>query len=587
MAMISPVPTRIEDILNAPTQYAIPSYQRDFKWGEGEARELVEDIESYRGNDAEQLFLGSFIFESVREQKTHIIDGQQRLTSLMLLLIACRMRARALSLQPLMAAIQSKLTFIDSATAQTLGFRFVASESIRAVFELMAADGWDGEFPAKIQKRHVKTQANKIRPIYQFFLSHVTAFQQHELSEFLRALYNSYVIKISLNSDEEAFSVFERTNARGMDLEAADLLKNYLFAQRVESIEERWKEIVLNSDGTLLRMLKYFYVSSHGYVQKPQLYRKLKSLGDKEGPEDLTAALVEFSRFFELTKHPSEDRASEYFNAIDIPAIAGKQDRYTAISAGLQALQEFGISQFVPVAFAAIEMARRSIDKPDSHAKALIRLFEALEKYHFVNNVVCGRVGNEVERLYAETCAKWATTADLPRAVDTFVMELRAKRASIEEFQGRFAEINYAPDTLAIICYIFDRLNNHGCEPAQRLKIYVPSIRDLRRSNNIEHFMPQSPPAGMALDEDTREAIDSIGNLLPLYFKTNSKLGNLSPTEKVRRLRSDLRNEIQNLVFVQNFLERYGAIADNWNADAIRGRASDLATDAYRKVWAL
>lgn len=46
ITMINPVPTRVEDILNAPTQYAIPLYQRDFKWGENEARDFIEDLNS-------------------------------------------------------------------------------------------------------------------------------------------------------------------------------------------------------------------------------------------------------------------------------------------------------------------------------------------------------------------------------------------------------------------------------------------------------------------------------------------------------------------------------------------------------------
>ncbi len=452
----------------------------------------------------------------------------------------------------------------------------------------MAAQEWKGDFPAKIGKKHVKRQANRIRPIFQFFFSHVSTLSQADLSAFLRSLYNAYVIKISINSDEEALGVFERTNARGMDLEVADLLKNYLFAQRVESIEERWKEILLNSDGTILRMLKYFYVSRLGYILKPQLYRKLKTYGDAEGPEALTAALTEFSRFYGLTKNPSPDRTREFCDTLGLDAIASREDRYEAICASLQALQEFGIAQFVPVAFAALDLARRSnAGTPDSRAKAVIRLFEAFEKYHFVNNVVCERVGNEVERLYADTCAQWTTATDLIRAVDTFIGELRAKRARIEEFRGRFAEIAYAPDTLAIICYIFDRLNNFGLDAAQRLPIYVPSIRQLRRTNNIEHFMPQSPPAELAVDDDTRESIDSIGNLLPIYFRTNSRLGNLSPVEKVRKLQGDLRNDIQNLPFVQKFLEQYGALAEDWNANAIQKRASDLAGDGYQRVWAL
>ena len=588
MSMINPVPTRIEDILNAPTQYAIPKYQRDFKWGETEARELVEDLDNYRGEDSEHLFLGNFILEPARDQVTHIIDGQQRLTSLMLVLIACRMQARSLGLVQLDSAIQAKLTFIDSATAQTLGCRFVASESIRDVFEFMANGDWNGDFPTRIGRKQVRRQVNRIRPLFDYFRGHVAGFAQAELGQFLRALYNAYVVKIAINSDEEALSIFERTNARGMDLEVADLLKNYLFAQRVESIEDRWKEILVNSDGTILRMLKYFYVSNLGYVQKPQLYRKLKEYGNRVGPENLTTGLAEFSRFYSLTKNPSSDRTREYFEGIELDAIAGRQDRYDAIAASLQALQEFKIAQFIPVAYAAIGLAQRaSQGNPESRSKALIRLFASLEKYHFVNNVVCERVGNEVERLYADTCQEWADGLDIQRAVDSFNTKLREKRARFDEFRGRFADMSYGSDSLAIICYIFDRLNNFGIDPSQRLAIYVPNPRQLRRSNNIEHFMPQSPPRGLPIDDETRESIDCIGNLLPIYFRTNSRLGNLPPAEKVVKLRGELRNEIQNLPFVQRFLDRYGDRADNWNSQEIQARANDLAEDAFQRVWAL
>jgi hypothetical protein len=109
----------------------------------------------------------------------------------------------------------------------------------------------------------------------------------------------------------------------------------------------------------------------------------------------------------------------------------------------------------------------------------------------------------------------------------------------------------------------------------------------LRRNNNIEHLLPQTPPAGLVIDEETRESIDSIGNLLPIYFRTNSRLGNLSPAEKVSRLRGNLRNEIQNLPLVQAFLSKYGDRAGNWNSEAIQARANDLAEDAFQRVWAL
>src|SRR5271169_4115537 len=144
--MFNPVPTRLEDIFNSPSQFAIPLYQRDYKWGKEEALELIEDLESYMEAESENLFLGNLIFERSKDQKTFVVDGQQRLTTLMVLLIACRMRARDLGLVKLEPKIQEKITFMDSKTGESLGCRLIASESVRDVFEHMATDTWDGHF---------------------------------------------------------------------------------------------------------------------------------------------------------------------------------------------------------------------------------------------------------------------------------------------------------------------------------------------------------------------------------------------------------------------------------------------------------
>jgi uncharacterized protein with ParB-like and HNH nuclease domain len=78
MPMFNPVPARVEDILNSPTQFAIPIYQREYKWGKEEALELIEDLESYMDTEGENLFLGNLIFEKTKDQKTFVVDGQQR-----------------------------------------------------------------------------------------------------------------------------------------------------------------------------------------------------------------------------------------------------------------------------------------------------------------------------------------------------------------------------------------------------------------------------------------------------------------------------------------------------------------------------
>ena len=61
----------------------------------------------------------------------------------------------------------------------------------------------------------------------------MTELNADDLRKFLKAIYNSYVAKIEVEREVEALSIFERTNARGLDLEISGLLKNYLFARKV------------------------------------------------------------------------------------------------------------------------------------------------------------------------------------------------------------------------------------------------------------------------------------------------------------------------------------------------------------------
>lgn len=316
--MFSPVRTRIEDILNAPTQFAIPIYQRDFKWGKEEALDLIEDIRACQDVDGEGLYLGTLILDNSKGKRTYVVDGQQRLTTILLLLIACRMRAIEMGTESLAQTILAKVTFIDSATGETVGVRLIASESIRDVFDRIAKGSWDGVFPTKIGTKQVKRQANRIKPIYEYFRQAVSDVDREGLSKFLRAVYNSYVIRIDIESDADALSIFERTNARGMELEISDLLKNYLFSEKVEGIEEFWTQIVQNSDGTLLRMLKYFYVSRRGYVLKPQLYKKLKGHAAEVGAEQFTKELADFSQFYSVVRNVNETATRAYFDSKSI-----------------------------------------------------------------------------------------------------------------------------------------------------------------------------------------------------------------------------------------------------------------------------
>ena len=172
---------KIFSILLSSSQFL--SYQREYKWGKEEALELIEDLQSYKEAVGENLFLGNLIFEKSKDQKIFVVDGQQRLTTLLLLLIACKMRSKALGLTKLEPRIQETITFMDSTTGESLGCRLIASESIREVFDDISNVSWDGRFPNVLEKKSVKRKVNKIKPIYDSFLKEVSEFDQAELSK--------------------------------------------------------------------------------------------------------------------------------------------------------------------------------------------------------------------------------------------------------------------------------------------------------------------------------------------------------------------------------------------------------------------
>jgi hypothetical protein len=534
--MISPKSTTVGEVLALSKRFTVPKYQRGYAWEADEAGEFLDDLES-EAEVGRGLFLGTIIFDVSEDapDKIEIVDGQQRLTTIFLLLIACRELAKELKEDGIAQETQKRITVTDPATAKSRGPLLAASETIRDVFDQMATTDWTGVIPQKIGGKPVKRQARRIRPIYEFFQRRIKEYDQPRLSRLLDSVYKTRIIRIDIVGDEEAFSIFERTNARGTDLEVSDLLKNYLYQQKPPDLDDKWKQIIQNSEGTILKMLKYFYISKNGYINKSELYPKLKkhcqAIG---GAEKLVEELEEFSNFYATArKEEGPNLIKAFFHSLGCDAIASDVDKYQRVHLAFQALRLFKVSQIYPVIFAAISaLIRNGGSNSKSMAKAFITLLDAMEKYHFVNNAVCDRVGNEVEKLYANYCVTFSETKEFEKTINAFILSLRGQLASQNEFTTRFCEITYAPDTIPLLAYIFDRFSNQNVAPGERVTIFDPQPGVKRPNHNVEHFLAQKPEGGLPFDLATLQAVDNIGNLLVISFRANSSLGNLTPPRR-------------------------------------------------------
>jgi hypothetical protein len=229
-------------------QYSIDFYQREYKWQTKQVEELVSDLtsrflDSYRESHVRSevatyptYFLGSIVL-SRRAEGTFIVDGQQRLTSLTLLLIYLR----NLQISSGLAEDPNVQQLIQSTQYGTKSFNMSIPER-KDVIECL----YNGE--VQIEEPEDLSSAN----IYDRYVDIEACFPEDckgkVLPFFLDWLIERVqLVEISAYSDEDAYTVFETMNDRGLSLSPADMLKGYLLSnirdgQQRNEAEKIWNE---------------------------------------------------------------------------------------------------------------------------------------------------------------------------------------------------------------------------------------------------------------------------------------------------------------------------------------------------------
>ena len=564
--MITPLSQTIEQILSSSFILHIPSYQRPFDWGKEELSEMLTDIKSSL-TSGEQLFLGNFIFEEVTNQNStksiKIVDGQQRVTTISLILIAIRQRARELK-DEIFAMEVHRLIAISSAIRRTDSPKFIPSTSIKDLFHHMCNFDWDSTFPSNLNGIDIRSQVLKIKPLYQNICLELKDLSIDQLKDFALNLLNSYVITLNVSTDEDVFSIFERTNARGLDLNAADLLKNYLFSFEDPTINGHWEVIIENSGATLLKMMKYYWVSSNGYIQQSQLYRSIKHhLNSKKssGVTEVISFVEEvktFSEYYRIVNRVSdqEKQLKDWFDTNNLTFLGSNQSYLQEIVRSLTALKLFRVTQPTPLIYSIFQSAKNcGLTNPSQ----ITRLIRIIENYSFINNVISGKTANEVERYYSRFSVEFGKTKDFHSTTNDFINGLKAKLASEAEFQSSLIEeLTYenSKKKYELLIYFFDRYNNYDFDKNQYFKgstyykLYEPDISFTKRNNNIEHFYPQTPSHSHPLTDDQKVIINQLGNLIVVSKHTNSILGNKSVEDKIKTLKGK-RSLYSNINYIE------------------------------------
>ena len=251
MNVITPHYRSVQQLLQSQS-FAIDEYQREYKWEKKNVDELLSDLldkfqTSHREGDNtgavanyEEYFLGSIIVTK-RNGKNYLVDGQQRVTSLTLLLIYLYREARKKGL-PVTGTI-APLIFSDNLGQPRFNLDIPERLAvIEALFHgtLFSPDGKDESVRAMFA-RYKEVEQNELIAELGDALPHFAYWLLTRVG----------LIEIATSNDNYAYAIFETMNDRGKPLSPVDMLKAYLLApvddaEQRRLANERWKKEVLD-----------------------------------------------------------------------------------------------------------------------------------------------------------------------------------------------------------------------------------------------------------------------------------------------------------------------------------------------------
>lgn len=548
--------------------YRIPRFQRPYSWDHANLEEFWND--TVVDNDSD-YFIGNFVFYQDNDT-LGVVDGQQRLTTITILLCAIRDVMQEQGFRDLAKGVhflierpnirneryyvlrpETSYPFFQE-RIQKFGKR---SKTIEAGPEEKllkeAHDFLRGNLEQVVQS--IKTQSNLSD-------SKKKAKLHDELSKIRDKVLGLKVICTSLDNDDDAYVIFETLNTRGKDLTLSDLVKSHLSRllkpsnKGVDLAKDKWVEIAetfeeSQADLSVSTFIHHYWLSRYEYVTEKKLYKALRKQIKKENAADFLSDLVRESKLYRQIHEPSYKKWKK--DDLDI------RDSLTAMSL-------FRIKQHLPMVLAVMRHHADGTLK----TKRVKQILSAVENFHFVFTAVASqRSSGGISFMYASAARNLhdaQSPAGKSKVINGLRDKLKSKLPAYGEFEARFLEIRYSNTFTKqknLARYILNKMTQQN---------WTGVSLDPERMT-VEHLASENPPKPTGI---TDEQVASMGNLVLIDQKLNNKLGNKTFADKKRILKDAniwLDDKIQQ--------------ASTWSGQEIEDRAKALASQAFNEVWQL
>lgn len=501
--------------------YHIPRFQRDYSWSIEEWEDLWMDLLGTLPADGETAhYMGYLVLQSADDKTFDVIDGQQRLTTVSIIVLAI---------------LKNLQRLVDAGTdAEANGKRL---EQIRQTYvgyldpvtlvarpKLTLNRNNNGYYQnhlvpmGHLPSRGFRASEHLLRKAFEWFdrevakyLKQSTGSEGRRLAQLVEDMSDKLFFTVITVTDElNAYKVFETLNARGVRLSATDLLKNYLFSvldrggesdHELRNLEDRWEAIVgrLQSEN-FPDFLRVHWNSRRAFARQADLFKTIR--GQVSTRETV----------FQLLRDMEEDL--DTYLALSSPETSD----WSMENKGLATtLRTFKVRQPFPLLLAA----RRAFDAPD-----FTGLLRAAVVISLRFNVICSYGTAEQERIYNGVAEKIAR-CELP-SLRPALGAMRSIYPDDVAFRAAFSEKTIRTTDSRnnrVVRYLLCQLEKHLTQQDHSFT---------SDASNVEHVLPQNPENGWeAFDDEQVEALAyRLGNMTLLQSGANKDLGNAAYSAK-------------------------------------------------------
>jgi hypothetical protein len=541
----------VANVFTLNKKYVVPRFQREYSWQADQLEEFWEDItQQIRVNSGKpafnEYFIGAVVLVGDDSKSDYlIVDGQQRLTTLTILLRAIVERLNELKETKAAEALHKNV--IQGVDHEGNEYFKLINESPKPYFqnEVQALEPQRLNAPKSAEEM-------LLSDAYQLFRKRVGGFKLKGISDIdaakaLRDQTLDYLkfIQVTAKNEDDAYTIFETLNARGISLSSVDLVKNWIFKNYPnvhphDNAKEIWSGIrkKVSNFSSLEVFFRHYWNARYAFASDDRLYKSFKDVLKKKqisGPKDF---LLELQAAAETYRKIGAPRDSDW-----------RIQKERPVKRSLSLLGQYKVTQPRPFLIALLECRRLNKSIPQTLFVSTVR---AIENFHFVFSNVCQERASGLEGKYTRAAKQlYAAGADKTKAenvIKKLLTDLRAKRPDASKIKASLTGIELTDDDASKkqIQTIFHKIEAHRLGTSE---LEVAGF-------SLEHIDDHSNGAAWC---------NQIGNLLPLDEKLNNaiKKGSDFIKKKSAYSKSQLRTVADFLA--QNPQGTWGkADADRW-----------------------